>query len=91
MNKDAMNEGDILVEDPTPYIDKYLEKIKHEIDMRKKGKSQHKPAPKEIDDDIERKKINVAATATAKDDNLNERTYYSVHRFIISILGIKLG
>ena len=92
MNKNAMNEGDIPVEDPTPYIDKYLEKIRHELDTRKRGKSQQKAASKKkIDDDIERKQITV--DAREKDDHLNERPHFSVHRFIISdtgIIGIKI-
>ena len=92
MNKDAMNDGEIPMEDPTPYIDKYLVKIRHELDTRKRGKSQQKAVSKEkIDDYIKRKQIKVAATA--KDDNLNEKPHYSVHRFIISntgTIGIKI-
>ena len=38
MNKDAMNDGEIPMEDPTPYIDKYLVKIRHELDTRKMRK-----------------------------------------------------
>ena len=92
MNKDAMNDGEIPMEDPTPYIDKYLVKIRHELDTRKRGKSQQKAVSKEkIDDNIKWKQIKVAATA--KDDNLNEKPHYSVHRFIISntgTIGIKI-